>query len=174
MSFPPTLLSVPLVLFSPTSFPPSSSFLSPQHLLSASLTFSPLSFLTIRTPFSPSLFPLLPFSSPLTAVFLYSTLTSSSFPSTLLPSSSPPFHSPLFHSPLTSPHRALEKRHQRLTSDQEEVSRCKKVADERVLELEKSIALSKLQQSEATRNYDSLKEEKNRVCPTYGEYINVC
>jgi len=69
----------------------------------------------------------------------------------------------------------MEKRHQRLTSDYEETYRSKKISDERVIELEKSIALTKLQQTDTTRNYDSLKEEKSQVSrplPPAGQLVS--
>ena len=60
--------------------------------------------------------------------------------------------------------RVLEKKIQRLAADQEEVAMNKKLAVDKMMELEKTIAMSKLEQNELNRNYESLKEDKLRVC----------
>lgn len=77
------------------------------------------------------------------------------------PSSPPPFPSSLY--------RAMEKRLTRLVSDCESEVEQRRARESRILELEKELAIMRLEQKETTRKLEGQEEEKKNVSVRGGE-----
>ena len=102
----------------------------------------------------PSSLPLLPPPPPSSSSLL-------PLPPPLPPSSPPPFPSSLY--------RAMEKRLTRLVSDCESEVEQRRARESRILELEKELAIMRLEQKETTRKLEGQEEEKKNVSVRGGE-----
>ncbi len=57
----------------------------------------------------------------------------------------------------------MEKRHQRLVTDHDKESKHRHKAEERAMDLEKQMAIYRVEQSESSRKFEDLQENKTRV-----------
>ena len=58
----------------------------------------------------------------------------------------------------------MEKRYQRLTADHDKESKHRRKGEERIMELEKQMAILRVEQNDSSRKFEEMHENKTRVC----------